>query len=138
VDISPVQIERAQKLVPEASFICGDMSTLNFAPEEFNAIVCLYAIIHIPLEEQAELLEKIYQWLKPEGFLMLVTGHNEWTGEASDWLGVEGGDMYWSHADRKTYLQWLQDVGFSILWDRYIPEGDGGHTLIFARKNKHE
>jgi len=25
------------------------------------------------------------------------------------------------------------DQGFAVLWDRFIPEGDGGHTLILAQ-----
>jgi hypothetical protein len=66
--------------------------------------------------------------------LMLITGHNAWTGEASDWLGVEGGDMFWSHTDRDTYLQWLTEAGFHVVWDRFIPEGEGGHTLFFVKK----
>ncbi|MBN1303882.1 MAG: class I SAM-dependent methyltransferase [Anaerolineales bacterium] len=134
-DISPVQIERAKKLVPRAAFVCGDMCDLEFAPNAFDAITCLYVIIHVPLAEQPELLAKLWQWLKPGGLLMLVVGHGEWTGQEADWLGVAGGTMYWSHADRATYLDWLRKTGFDILWDRFIPEGDGGHTLIFAKKN---
>ena len=42
--------------------------------------------------------------------------------------------MYWSHADQATYLAWLDDAGFDALWIRFIPEGDGGHTLLLARK----
>ena len=134
IDISSVQIARAQKLVPNALFICGDMCELCLATEGFDAILCLYAIIHVPMEEQQELLVKISRWLKPEGLLLLVAGHTEWTGQESSWLGIEGGDMYWSQADRQTYLRWLESSGFEVIWDRFIPEGDGGHTLIFAKK----
>lgn len=28
---------------------------------------------------------------------------------------------------------WLSDAGFSVVWVRFIPEGDGGHTLVLAR-----
>ena len=134
VDISDVQIERARKLVPNASFVCGDMCEMNFSSREFDAIVCLYAIIHVPLGEQQKLIGKMWEWLKPEGYLMLTTGHTEWTGEESNWLGVEGGNMYWSHADRETYLQWLENAGFNVCWERFVPEGNSGHTLILSRK----
>lgn len=135
VDISCVQIERAKKLVPNAAFICRDMCELDFAPESFDAVICLYAIIHVPIEEQQELLDKIYHWLKAGGYLLLVAGHTLWTGQESNWLGVEGGDMYWSQADRDTYVRWLESAGFRMLWDRFIPEDDSGHTLIFAKSN---
>ena len=42
--------------------------------------------------------------------------------------------MYWSHADRETYLAWLKDAGFDVLWTRFIPEGDSGHTLVLAKR----
>ncbi len=134
VDISPVQIERAKRLVPAAQFICTDMSLVSFPPANFDAIVSFYAIIHLPLEEQPPLLARMHTWLKDDGYLMLVTGHNAWTGQASNWLGVEGGDMFWSHTDRDTYLKWVTEAGFQHVRDVFVPEGNSGHTLILAKK----
>lgn len=134
VDISPIQIQRAKMLVPKADFILGDMCEVEFKPAEFDAVVCLYAIIHVPLAEQRQLLSNLSCWLKPGGLLLLSAGYREWTGEESDWLGVDGADMYWSHADRDTYLHWLVEEGLMVYWDRFVPEGDGGHTLFLARK----
>ncbi len=135
-DISPVQIERAKKLVPDATFICGDMCKLDFVFEEFDAIVCLYAIIHVPVAEQEELLARIWTWLKPKGYLLLIAGQNEWTGKEVNWLGVDGGNMYWSHTNRDTYIEWLEKAGFTIVWKQFVPEGNGGHALMLARKNE--
>jgi len=42
--------------------------------------------------------------------------------------------MYWSHADRETYLAWLAKAGFEVVWTRFIPEGDSGHTLLLAKR----
>jgi hypothetical protein len=53
------------------------------------------------------------------------------TGTEADWLGAE---MYWRHTDEATYRQWLADLQFELLWTRFIPEGDGGHTLLLAKK----
>jgi len=134
VDISPIQIQRAKMLTPKADFILGDMCEVEFKPAEFDAVVCLYAIIHVPLAEQNQLLSNLSNWLKPGGFLLLSAGYREWTGKESDWLGVDGAEMYWSHADRDTYLHRLVEEGLVIHWDRFVPEGDGGHTLFLARK----
>lgn len=136
VDISTVQIERARKLVPDARFILGDMSEVEFEPSEFDAVVCLYAIIHVPLAEQRRLLTNMSKWLKPGGLLLLSAGYREWTGRESDWLGVDGAEMYWSHADRDTYLDWLMEEGLVIVWDRFVPEANGGHPLFLARKGR--
>lgn len=136
VDISPVQIERAERLVPQARFVCADMTEVNFPAQSFAAIVSFYAIIHVPLAEQPELFAKLKRWLEPKGYLLVVVGDKAWTGTEEDWLGVPGGKMYWSHADAQTYQRWLTGLGFKILWTRFIPEAVGGHRLILAQKSE--
>jgi SAM-dependent methyltransferase len=134
VDISPVQIGRAQANVPTGRFVCADMTALEFPAQSFAAIVSFYAIIHVPLAEQPGLLANMYGWLQPGGYLMATLGANTWTGTEEDWLEVAGAQMYWSHADTATYRQWLQDQGFVICWERFVPEGDGGHSLFLAQR----
>jgi SAM-dependent methyltransferase len=141
VDISPVQIRRARELVPEGHFLLADMTTVEFPPAHFGAILSFYgailsfyAIIHVPLEEQPELFLNMRRWLTPDGYLMVTVGHREWTGTEADWLGVQGATMYWSHTDAATYESWLHESGFSIQWARFIPEGNSGHTLILAQR----
>ena len=135
VDISPVQIQRARRLVPDARFLCADMTALTFPPDYFEVIVSFYAIIHIPLDEQPRLFEAIKRWLRPGGYLMVIVGHTQWTGIEQDWLGVPGGTMYWSQADAATYKAWLRENGFTIGWTRFVPEDNSGHTLILAWNN---
>lgn len=133
VDISPVQIEHARKAVPNAEFVCEDMTQLNLPPHHFAAIVALYSLIHVPLEEQRVLLARIAAWLTLSGHLLITVGETAWTGTEENWLGVLGVTMYWSHVDAATYRRWLIDLGFSILWEEFVPEGDSGHRVIFAQ-----
>ena len=134
VDLSPVQIERAHELVPDATFVCADMSTVEFAAASFDAIVCFYALIHVPLAEQPAILRSIARWLRPGGIFIATVGHEAWTGVEKDWLGVEGGDMWWSHADADTYRGWLVDAGLTVELETFVPEGAGGHTFILAAR----
>lgn len=134
VDISSVQIARARASVPNARFICADITELDFPPHMFAAIVSFYAIIHIPLPEQPALFGSIYRWLQPGGSFMATVGANTWTGTEDNWLDVADAPMYWSHADTATYQQWLGDHGFTIRWTRFVAEGQGGHSLVFAQK----
>lgn len=134
VDISPVQIARARELVPQATFICADMTELDFPASTFAAIVSFYAIIHIPLAEQPALFANIHRWLQSGGYLMATVGADAWTGTEENWLQVPDAPMYWSHADAATYRQWLEDHGFVIQWTRFVPEGQAGHSLVLARK----
>ncbi len=53
VDISDVQVERARRLVPGAVFLRADATDLDFPSGSFDAVVCLYALIHMPLDRQA-------------------------------------------------------------------------------------
>jgi SAM-dependent methyltransferase len=138
VDISPVQIERARNIVPRAEFVRADMTEVDFPAESFAAIVSLYAIIHVPLDEQRTLFAKFFEWLLPERYLLAAVGSRAWTGLEEDWLEVSGATMFWSHADAETYESWLMEFGFKLLWSKFIPEGDGWHQLILAQKPKNK
>jgi SAM-dependent methyltransferase len=130
IDISPVQIDRARLLVPEATFVCCDIVDFGLEPQSFDAIVSLYTLIHIPLDDQRELLPRIFVALRPGGLLLAIVGHEQWTG-VEDYLGAP---MFWEHADTETNLAWLREDGFDVLWHRYVPEGDVGHTLLLAQR----
>jgi len=129
LDISAVQIERARQLVPGAAFEQADMVTWEHEPASFDAVVSFYALIHVPLEDQRNLLPKIRSWLRPAGYLLAIVGAERWTG-VEDYFGAA---MFWDHADRDTYLVWLTEAGLAPLWDRFVPEGSVGHTLVMAQ-----
>jgi ubiquinone/menaquinone biosynthesis C-methylase UbiE len=133
VDISDVQIHRARRLVPNARFLPADMTRIRFPSQVFAGITCLYALIHVPLSEQRTLLERVYDWLLPGGLALVTTGETAWTGTEENWLG-SGAPMFWSHGDSDSYAQWLQEIGFSILERRKIPEGESAHALFLAQK----
>jgi ubiquinone/menaquinone biosynthesis C-methylase UbiE len=134
VDISDVQIERARSLVPGATFIRADATALELPPETFDAVVCLYALIHMPLDRQPRLIHSIARWLRPGGWLLAITGQDAWTGTQDNWLGGTA-TMWWSHADAATYRSWLRQSGLEIADQRFVAEGDGGHALFWARRS---
>lgn len=129
VDISAVQIERARTLVPGANFERADMATWEHDPGSFDAVVSFYALIHVPIQDQRNLLPKIRHWLRPGGYLLAIVGFKRWTG-IEDYLGAP---MFWDHADRETYLAWLTEAALAPVWDRFVPEGSVGHTLVLAQ-----
>src|SRR5687768_17446297 len=57
VDFSEAQVELAKKNVPEGTFICADMTQLDFPENSFDGICSYYAIIHVPREEHEGLLK---------------------------------------------------------------------------------
>ena len=67
VDLSAVRISRARQLVPTARFLHADATQISFPPSSFDAVVSLYALIHIPLDEQP--LTHSWQESAPAGLL---------------------------------------------------------------------
>jgi cyclopropane fatty-acyl-phospholipid synthase-like methyltransferase len=128
VDFSAVQLRRARRLVPAASLVQADMTALRLRPASVDAVVSFYALIHVPLADQQALFPRIRSWLRPGGRFLAITGATRWTGTGR-YLGA---DMFWDHADTATYLQWLRSARLMPIWTRHVPEGDSGHSLIFA------
>jgi SAM-dependent methyltransferase len=133
VDISPVQIAAAGQNVPGAHFQVADMTELAFPDGQFGGIVALYSLIHVPVAQQVPLIGKMARWLQPGGALLATVGHTAWTGTEDNWI-VPCATMYWSHADTATYLAWFAEAGFTVLRNAFVPEGNGGHTLLLLRR----
>ena len=129
VDFSAVQLGRARRLVPDAAFVQADMTALSLRQGSLDAIVSLYALIHVPLPDQRELLPRLRRWLRPGGHFLATVGAEQWTGTER----FMGADMFWDHADTQTYLRWLSEAGFGVIWHRYVAEGTSRHSLILCR-----
>jgi SAM-dependent methyltransferase len=133
VDLSDVQVRRARDLVPGATFVRADASTVQFDAASFDAVLSFYALIHLPLEDQPPLLERVASWLRPGGLFVATTGYWAWTGVQEDWLGG-GAPMWWSQADAGTYRSWISQAGLTVEQEAFVPEGDSGHALFWAHK----
>ena len=107
----------------------ADMTALHLKPGSLDAVVSFYALIHVPLADQQALFPRIRSWLRPGGYFLAIVGAQRWTGIES-YLGA---DMFWDHADTATYLRWLQAAQLQPIWDRFVPEGSTGHSLVLAQ-----
>jgi cyclopropane fatty-acyl-phospholipid synthase-like methyltransferase len=135
LDLSAAQLTIARREVPEAAFIHADMTRVVFGPGSFDGVVSLYAIVHVPREEHARLLERIARWLAPGGILLAVLGARDapdWTG---DWLGVP---MFFSGHDAEEYRRLLAAAGLSLLIDEVVavaePEGPADFLWVLAQR----
>jgi SAM-dependent methyltransferase len=75
VDISLVQIERARELIPQATFVCSDIVDFVLPPRSFDAVISFYALIHLPLGDQRELISRVFGALRPGGLFLAIVGH---------------------------------------------------------------
>lgn len=133
IDISQKHIKKARKNVPDAKFIKGDFSKIDFK-ETFDAIISFYAIFHIPREEHKELFLNMAKFLKKEGKILITLGTSGGYGEEESWCGAK---MAWSSHKPEVYKKLLNETGFKILEATF--EGNPGdeeyHFWVFAQKN---
>jgi SAM-dependent methyltransferase len=127
VDISPVQVERARRNVPGATFREADYTRLELAPESFDAVVAILTITHVPREEHAGLLRAIFGWLRPGGYLLASFGVSDLERDVDDdWLGAP---MFFSHFDAETNRALLREAGFELVVDEIVEQDEGEHGI---------
>jgi len=141
VDISSKMIACARTNIPSGTFIHGDIMSINFPPAHFDAVVAFYSVFHLPREEHRKLFSRIYEWLKPGGYLLATVGMgNEPAYTEDDFFGTT---MYWSNYGLEEYEEILSSLGYNILETAMVGHGydesherpDEHHPLIFAQKN---
>ena len=135
VDFSEAQIELAKKNVPNAQFLCNDLTQLDFPDKSLDGICSYYAIIHIPREEHLSLLVSFHRMLKTSGVILLCLGAQDLVDDIDeDYLGTR---MYWSHYNSDAYLEMIKGSGFSIIWAKHVTDEtceSAKHLFVLAQK----
>lgn len=71
IDLGKEIIDAAKARNSEIDFRSGDVHTIDLALESFDVIVTLETFSHVP--DQTAFVERLYELLKPGGFLLLTT-----------------------------------------------------------------
>lgn len=73
IDFSENLIKQAQQQFPQHSFEVADMRALDFDAASFDMVVSIAAFHHLTSKkERQDLLDNIYLWLKPGGYLFMT------------------------------------------------------------------
>ena len=129
VDISTAQIALALANVPSASFLEADLTTLDFPPGSFDAVVAFYSLTHVPRAEHSALFGRIRSWLRPGGLFMASLGVEDAPDEIeADWLGV---DMFFSHFSARVNRRLVAEAGFEIERADVVTEPEDRHDARF-------
>ena len=133
VDVSPEMVRRARRNVPTASFVCADVMSVRLPSSNFDAVVALYSVFHLPREEHALLFRRVHGWLKPGGYFLCTLSHRSEEGYTEqDFFGAT---MYWSNYGLGEYVDMLTEAGFVVLETRSVGHERGeDHPLVLARK----
>ena len=137
-DFAEAQVKLARKLIPQAQFVCQDITKLGFREDTFDAICSYYAIIHIPRKEHKGIIHRFHQLLKPYGWVLLCLGAEDLEEDiVENYLGAR---MYWSHYNAETNLRIIRNCGFDTIVSKVITDSTSpgsGHLFVLAQK-KHD
>lgn len=86
IDLSPAMLEQARRLQPDIVFSTGDMTALDQSDGAFSAIVCFYAVIHLPRAHVPTALAEMHRTLQPGGSLLLSAHGGVGTLHATEML----------------------------------------------------
>ncbi|NUR77765.1 MAG: class I SAM-dependent methyltransferase [Thermoleophilia bacterium] len=135
VDLSREQLRRARERVPAASFVQGDLTTIEFGPGSLDAVVAFYVFNHVPRELLAGIFGRIHSWLRPGGHFLAALGAGDVQGWQGEWLGVP---MFFSSFPPKTNTRLLGEAGFELVRDEPVtisePEGPVTFHWVLARR----
>jgi SAM-dependent methyltransferase len=109
VDISSVQLSIAGLRVSQATFVLGAFTSMDFRPESLDGVVSFYAFNHVPQDEVEPTFERIFDWLRPGGRLMVSLLTTEADDRVEEWLGVP---MFFAGFQRGSSERWLREKGF--------------------------
>jgi SAM-dependent methyltransferase len=146
-DLSSVQVELARKNLVKSEetpngvsadrviLIPGDMLALDFPPAAFDAVIGLYSLIHLPREEQVQMIAKIAQWLKPGGVMLANFSAEAMAGTVMDgWLD-ERGWMFWSGWGAEESTRKIKESGLQIVLNEVTEDVvDASFLWVIARK----
>ncbi|KAF2628872.1 S-adenosyl-L-methionine-dependent methyltransferase [Macroventuria anomochaeta] len=139
-DLSTSQLDLARKNLAEyddhLTLVEGDMMALSFPEQTLDAVTGFYSIIHLPREEQTQLVRNIGSWLKPDGLLLANFAVDDSDGHVEEqWLGEDKGWMYWSAFGEEGSVKMLEDAGLEILVrETKQVEGDANFVWLLAKK----
>ena len=134
VDFAEEQIRLAKEKVPDAEFICADITNLPFHDCSFDAVCSYYAIIHVPRSEHPKALLNFHRILRPGGLVLLCMGAADLPRDIGDYHGTE---MFWSHYDSETNLRMIKEHMFDILWSKIIEDPTdpiASHLFVLGQK----
>lgn len=129
VDVSARQIELARRNVPAGVFCQGDMERVALPAATFDAVVCLYALGHVPRDRHRAVLARVRSWLRPGGWLLLAEEDADEPGIVADWLGAP---MFFSTHGADALRRLVTEAGFEVEETAVETQVEAGRAIPYA------
>jgi ubiquinone/menaquinone biosynthesis C-methylase UbiE len=132
LDFSAQAVELARELVPAGEFRQGDAQALPFADNSFDAIVCAYGVIHVPVPELA--LREMLRVVRPGGRVAIsvwdsTTPNNGFgmiyaavRAHGSFDVPVPHGPDYFQFSTDEKMRAALTEIGFSMVETKFVDQ----------------
>jgi SAM-dependent methyltransferase len=138
-ELSDVQLDLARGHLAEygnrVKFCPGDMMGLEFPPGSLTAVVALYSIIHLPQDEQKEMIKRIGDWLAPGGTFLATFTAEEASSIVDEKWHDDKGWMFWSSLGQDKLTKTLtEDVGLVI--ENAVLDGDEEEEFLWVIARK--
>lgn len=129
LDIATEMIEKAKRNVPEATFIPGDIVSIDF-DRKFDGILAWDSLFHLPLENQEKTVRKIIGILNDDGILIFTIG-----GHAGELVSsMFDTEFYYSSLSVVHYERILVEENCEILFNEVDDSRSQGHRVVCCRK----
>lgn len=112
IDISRRGLELAAETVPGSRLVQGDMVTLPFQEDSFDALTAYHAVFHVPRTEQPTVYREFARVTTPGGWLLMTLPGGEFETVRRNWMG---GTMLFSAPGRERTLELLQSAGYTSI-----------------------
>jgi SAM-dependent methyltransferase len=130
LDFSRAGLDLATDRVPAARLVNGDMTTLPFADDAFDAITAYHAVFHVPRDDQPGVYEAFARVLRSGGTLLMTLPGGRFETVRRGWMG---GEMFFAAPGRERTLAQLREAGFGGVRAETVTDPLGSSSeMVFA------
>jgi len=130
LDFSRAGLDLATDRVPAARLVNGDMTTLPFADDAFDAITAYHAVFHVSRDDQLGVYEAFARVLRPGRTLLMTLPGGRFETVRRGWMG---GEMFFAAPGRERTLAQLREAGFGDVRAETVTDPLGSSSeMVFA------
>jgi len=134
LDISRRGLDLARETVPTARLVHGEMSSLPFSADTFDAVTAYHAVFHVERERHPTVYAEFARVLRPGGRLLMTLPGGRFETVRRGWMG---GRMFFSAPGRDRTLAQLREAGFCDLTTTTATDPLGSSTeFVFATRER--
>lgn len=137
IDLSEEMVKLARLNVPVGEFICEDIRAVSFPEDSFDVILLSFCIVHLSDAETAGLIQKVAQYLRPQGKLLI--SFMEGKEDGFEKTSFSEDEIYFCYHTTDDIVTLLEENKLSIMKvtkQGYLEENGTSTTdvFIFAEK----